>query len=70
MSSGFWYPYLNAEDAAARLGRFVNHTHGRGCGITWSDGYHVTVLRQPQMVKGHGTYLNACYSSNSDADAL
>lgn len=58
MATGFWYPYLDARDAAARIGGFVDHTHGPGCGITWSDGYRVAVLRHPRMANGHGSYLN------------
>ena len=58
MTPGFWYPYASAQDAMARIGGFVDHTHGPGCGITWSDGYRVAVLRQPRMVNGQGSYLN------------
>ena len=41
----FWYPYRSAQDAARRLGPFADKALNRACGISWSDGRMVAVLR-------------------------
>ena len=54
----FWYPYAGSGDAALRLARFVDHQFGPACGITWSDGRRVAMLRKPRIAGGHGKILN------------
>lgn len=53
-----FYPYANVQDAASRIGRFAERVAGPGCGLTWSDGTTVALLRRAQAAGGHGTYLN------------
>lgn len=54
-----YYPYASLQDAAFRLGRFTDRAIDARCGITWSDGTILTVLRRAQVgTDGHGTYLN------------
>ncbi len=54
-----YYPYANLQDAALRLGRFADRALDPRCGLTWSDGTILTVLRHAQIGgDGHGTYLN------------
>lgn len=42
-----FYPYKGAHDALAHLGPYADATVGHGCGISYSDGRLVSVLRRP-----------------------
>lgn len=55
----FWYPYNDPHEAALRLGVFADQHVGPICGITYSDGRQVALLRRPRTGGGHpATYLN------------
>ena len=41
----FYHPYTGFQDAAARLGRFVDTKFGPGYGLTWSDGMSVWPIK-------------------------
>ncbi|WP_442680174.1 hypothetical protein ACSBM8_02905 [Sphingomonas sp. ASY06-1R] len=45
--SGLFYPYKDAQDALAHLAPYADGTVGRGCGISFTDGAHISVLRRP-----------------------
>ena len=45
--SGLFYPYKSAQDALAHLGPYADATVGRGCGISFTDGIQISVLRRP-----------------------
>lgn len=45
--AGFWYPYPNFDDARSRLSAFADATVGPQCGISFSDGNNIGVVRQP-----------------------
>jgi hypothetical protein len=44
---GLFYPYKNLQDALAYLGPYADGTVARGCGISYTDGAHLSVLRRP-----------------------
>ena len=44
----FWYPYRGLQDASGRIGPFADKALGPSCGISWSDGRQVAVLRSAQ----------------------
>lgn len=50
----FWYPYKGMQDAARRIGPFANKAVNPSCGISWSDGHQVAVLRRAQPVGDGG----------------
>lgn len=59
MAGGTYYPYASLQDATVRLGRFADRAVDPRCGLTWSDGMTLTVLRHARRgADGHGTYLN------------
>ena len=59
MAGGFWAPYASQQDASTRICNFANHQFGLACGVTWSDGHSVAVLRHAQVASGgHGVYVN------------
>lgn len=43
----FWYPYRDAGDALRHLAPFADASVGNGCGISYSDGRSVAVVRRP-----------------------
>ena len=49
---GFWYPYRGAQDALVHLGPFADHAVGHGCGISFSDGRLISVVRRPSGSRG------------------
>ena len=54
-----FYPYASLQDATVRLGRFADRAVDARCGLTWSDGTTMSVLRHAQRgADGYGTYLN------------
>ena len=56
---GFWYPYESQNDAVGRLCGFADHQFGIGCGVTWSDGQSVSILRKGSITPGgHSAYVN------------
>ncbi len=54
--SGLFYPYRGAADALAHLGPYADTTIGRGCGISYTDGQQICVLRRP--ARGQRLWLN------------
>ncbi|QYE33427.1 hypothetical protein KZX46_01160 (plasmid) [Polymorphobacter sp. PAMC 29334] len=44
---GFWYPYADFEDARRRLTAFADASVGLACGISFSDGRSIGVVRKP-----------------------
>lgn len=56
--SGFWHPYSGFPEAQRRLSFFANHTVGSACGITYSDGASLSVIRRPGGGSGYGQWLN------------
>ena len=57
--STLYCPYADLQEATSCLGRFADEAVDARCGITWSDGAMLTVLRQAEVGgDGHGTYLN------------
>lgn len=59
MRGDFWYPYAGLQDAANRLRGYADKAIGPTCGVVWSDGRSVALLRADQAPPGqHGVYLN------------
>ena len=59
MAGGFWAPYESQQDASRRICAFADHQFGLACGVTWSDGLSVAILRKAQVSSGgHGVYVN------------
>ena len=56
--AGFWYPYAGFEEARSRLAAFADATVGPHCGISFSDGVNIGVLRQPAGSAGSWLWLN------------
>lgn len=57
--AGFWSPYADMHEAATRIGRFADKAFGPGCGIFFSDGRSVALLRRAHLdAHGAGRYLN------------
>lgn len=56
--AGFWYPYANFPEARDRLTAFANATVGPQCGISFSNGINIGVVRQPASVGGNWLWLN------------
>lgn len=54
----FWYPYRDGHEATTRLSAFADSHVGLGCGITWSDGQQVALLRAAHAGGGAAHYLN------------
>ena len=44
--AGFWAPYLNQGDATRRICGFADGALNTACGVTFSDGLSLAVLRQ------------------------
>ncbi len=44
---GFWYPYADFEEARRRLTAFADASVGLACGISFSDGRSISVVRKP-----------------------
>jgi hypothetical protein len=44
--AGFWYPYADFSEARSRLTGFADATVGPQCGISFSDGINICVVRQ------------------------
>ena len=44
---GLWYPYADFNEARTRLCAFADATIGPQCGVSYSDGASLGVLRQP-----------------------
>ncbi len=56
---GFWYPYDSFQDARVRLCLFADKTVGSFCGVSFSDGDRLSVLRQPAAApNGPRLWLN------------
>ena len=49
MAGGFWAPYGSQQEATTRICGFADRQFGVGCGVTWSDGQAVAILRQAEM---------------------
>ena len=45
--AGFWYPYGDFPEARNRLCAFANSSVNPQCGVSFSDGVSIAVLRQP-----------------------
>ena len=56
--AGFWYPYPNFDDARSRLSAFADATVGPQCGISFSDGNNIGVVRQPSDTTDKWLWLN------------
>lgn len=56
--AGFWYPYADFPEARSRLTAFANATVGPHCGISFSNGINIGVIRQPAGVGGNWLWLN------------
>ncbi len=52
--AGFWYPYDGLADAQAHLCGFADGAIGPQCGVSFSDGISIVVLRRPAS----GLWLN------------
>lgn len=50
--AGFWYPYADFEDARRRLTAFADATVGLACGVSFSDGHGIGVVRKPATGSG------------------
>lgn len=44
---GFWFPYDDFLDARTHLCWFADASVGPQCGISFSDGISISVVRQP-----------------------
>lgn len=44
---GFWYPYVDFNDARRRLSAFADAS-GQACGISFSDGRSIGIVRRPR----------------------
>ena len=56
---GFWYPYDSFQDARARVCAFADKAVGASCGVSFSDGARLSVLRHPAAApNGARTWLN------------
>ncbi len=56
--AGFWYPYAGFDEAHQRLCAFANATVGPQCGISFSDGNTIGVVRQPSGATETWLWLN------------
>ncbi len=56
--AGFWYPYADFPEARSRLTAFANATIGPQCGISFSDGVSIGVVRQPSGTADAWLWLN------------
>ena len=56
--AGLWYPYADFSDAQRRLGAFADATIGPQCGISYSDGISIGVVRQPSGTADSWLWLN------------
>ncbi len=52
--AGFWYPYADFGEARVRLCGFADAAIGPQCGVSFSDGASLCVLRQPAGSAGFG----------------
>ncbi len=56
--AGFWYPYADFPEAQNRLAAFADATIGPQCGISFSDGLSIGVVRQPSGKADTWLWLN------------
>jgi hypothetical protein len=56
--AGFWYPYADFPEARSRLTAFADATIGPQCGISFSDGASIGVVRQPSGTADAWLWLN------------
>ena len=56
--AGFWYPYADFNEARLRLTAFADATVGPRCGISFSDGNSIGVVRQPTGTADAWLWLN------------
>lgn len=56
--AGFWYPYADFNEARRRLSAFADATIGPRCGISFSDGASIGVVRQPSGTADTWLWLN------------
>ena len=55
--AGFWSPYSDFSEARARLSALADATAGPGCGVTYSDGQSICVLRQAMQTEDRSLWL-------------
>ncbi len=56
--AGFWYPYKDFAEARFRLCAFADVALSPQCGVSYSDGTSISVLRQPGGSQGRTLWLN------------
>lgn len=56
--AGFWYPYAGFVEARSRLIAFANATVGPQCGVSFSDGASINVIRPPSGTGSTWQWLN------------
>lgn len=45
--TNFWYPYSGLPEATQRLGSFADRAFSPTCGISFSDGQSISIVRRP-----------------------
>ncbi len=56
--AGFWSPYDDLDEARTRLCRLADEAAGPQCGVSFSDGRSICVLRQAAGSDGRALWLN------------
>lgn len=57
--TNFWYPYSGLPEATRRLGIFADRAVSPTCGISFSDGQSISVVRLPRADSANGAlWLN------------
>ena len=64
--AGFWYPYDGLADARAHLCGFADGAIGPQCGVSFSDGTSIVVLRRPASGRSRST--SSCSATSSPPD--
>ena len=56
--AGFWSPYEDFTEAGAKLCLLADAAAGPACGVSFSDGASISVLRQATVSEGRSLWLN------------